>query len=92
MLRLHCWLLIFNIIFVWIFFAEADICEPVFNLLGDKSYQANFTIGKNVILAEWLNKHVKPDLQKRCFPHVVSMITSRFRGAWQIMLFTYFVY
>ena len=48
MLRLDRWLLMFKITFVGIFAAEVDICKPVFNLLGDEDYQANFTIGKNV--------------------------------------------
>ena len=78
MFHLRCWFIILTNVFL----VEANICEPVLQLLGDKEYQATITIGKNVILAEWLNQKIPQNLQTLCFPQVQIVVTGRFNGAW----------
>ena len=58
----------------------ANDCDRVFSLLGDNKYQSNTTIGKGVILAEWLNEQIDADLQQNCFPRLKRMSTSGFSG------------
>ena len=65
-------------------FVAANVCDPVFLLLSDEQYQSHKTIGNGVILADWLNEEIKPDLQQKCFPFLQSMSTSGFNGACRI--------